>query len=75
MPGYFCRVFLRRLELRRDLEALRRKRSFDIPLYEAALRAHDARAYGIGRAITAVLVALGTLIFFSPVIARFLRDD
>lgn len=75
MPGYFCRVFVRRFELRRDLESLRRRRSPDVPLYESALCAHDARAYGIGGAITAMLVTLGTLLFFSPVIARFLRAD
>lgn len=74
MPGYFCRVFLRQIELRRDLESLRRRRSPDVALYEAALRAHDGRAYGIGLAITATAVVLGTLVFFSPVIARFLSN-
>ena len=72
MPGYACRVLLRQVELRRDLESLRRRRSPDVPLYEAALRAHDARAYKIGLAITCTAVALGLLVLFSPVIARFL---
>ncbi len=75
MPGYACRVFVRQLELRRDLESLRRRRSPDIALYEAALRAHDARAFAIGMTITCAAVFLGTLVFFSPVLARFLRAD
>lgn len=75
MPGYACRVFLRQLEIRRDLESLRRRRSPDVALYEAALRAHDARAFAIGMTITCAAVFLGTLVFFSPVIARFLRAD
>lgn len=72
MPGYACKVVLRQVELRRDLESLRRRRSPDVPLYEAALAAYDGRAYKIGLAITCTAVVLGTLVLFSPVIARFL---
>ncbi len=73
MPAYACKVLWRQFELRRDLESLRRRRSPDVPLYEAALRAHDPRAFGIGLAITCTALTLGTILFFMPVILRFLR--
>src|SRR5947199_404141 len=40
-PVYAIKVILRQFELRQDLESLRRRRSPDVPLYEAALRAYE----------------------------------
>lgn len=73
-PAYAVRVVLRQLELRTDLESLRRRRSPDVSLYEAALQAYEPRAFRLGMAITCVLLALLTIVFFMPVILRFARD-
>lgn len=70
-PRYAVRVLLRQVELRQDLESLRRKRSPDVGLYERALKSHDARMYTIGLAITGAAVFLATVLFFMPVIKRF----
>ncbi len=74
-PAYAVRVLLRRYELRSELELLRRRRSPDVSLYEAALEAHDAKAYRNGLAIAAALLALATVLLFLPVILRFARAD
>src|SRR5690606_30515441 len=63
-PIYACKVLYRQLELRQDLESLRRRRSPDVPLYEAALRAHDPKAYSLGLAITCAGLALASFVFF-----------
>jgi hypothetical protein len=68
------RVLLRQLDLRTDLESLRRRRSPDVPLYEAALRAYEPKTFRLGMAITCAALAVATFIFFLPVILRFTRD-
>lgn len=72
-PGYAMRVLLRQLELRQDLESLRRKRSKDVPLYEAALHAHDKKAFNLGMALSCAALLIACIIFFLPVILRFVR--
>lgn len=74
-PMYAVRVVLRQLELRTDLESLRRRRSPDVPLYEAALRAYEPKTFRLGMAINVALLVIGTFIFFLPVIIRFMRAD
>jgi hypothetical protein len=72
-PFYFGKVAWRMFELRQDLESLRRKRSPDVPLYEAALKAHDKKAFALGLVMTLAAVTFATFILFLPVIFRFLR--
>jgi hypothetical protein len=67
-------VVLRQLELRTDLESLRRRRSPDVPLYEAALKAYEPKTFRLGMAINCAALALATFIFFLRVIIRFVRD-
>jgi hypothetical protein len=74
-PMYAVRVILRQLELRTDLESLRRRRSPDVALYEAALRAYDKKTFRLGIAINCAALAIATFIFFLPVIIRFVRAD
>jgi hypothetical protein len=74
-PIYTVRVILRQLELRTDLESLRRRRSPDVPLYEAALRAYDTKTFRLGMAINCAVLAIATFIFFLPVMIRFIRAD
>jgi hypothetical protein len=74
-PMYTVRVILRQLELRTDLESLRRRRSPDVPLYEAALRAYDTRTFRLGMAINCAVLAIATFVFFLPVMIRFIRAD
>lgn len=74
-PMYAVRVILRQLELRTDLESLRRRRSPDVPLYEAALRAYDTKTFRLGVAINCAVLALATFVFFLPVMIRFIRAD
>lgn len=74
-PVYFIRVLLRQFELRQDLTALRRRRSPDVKLYEAALGTFHKKTFAIGAAITTfgILVALG--LFLIPVWKRFFFND
>jgi len=74
-PVYFLRVLLRQIELRQDLTALRRRRSPDVPLYEAALRAYDKRTYVLGLALTCAGASIALFVFFLPVFRRFLWND
>ena len=73
-PMYALRVVMRQFELRTDLESLRRRRSPDVPLYEAALRAYDVKTFRLGMAINFAALTVATFIFFLPVILRFMRD-
>lgn len=73
-PMYAIRVVIRQLELRTDLESLRRRRSPDVPLYEAALKAYEPKTFRLGMAINGAALALATVIFFLPVIFRFMGD-
>lgn len=73
-PMYAIRVVLRQLELRSDLESLRRRRSPDVPLYEAALGAYEPKTFRLGMALNCAALAIATFIFFLPVIIRFMRD-
>lgn len=73
-PMYTIRVILRQLELRSDLESLRRRRSPDVPLYEAALKAYEPKTFRLGMAINCAALAVATFVFFLPVILRFVRD-
>ena len=66
---------MRQFELRSELESLRRRRSPDVPLYEGALKAYDAKTFRLGMAILCAATAIGTFIFFLPVIIRFMRAD
>jgi hypothetical protein len=72
-PLYACRVLHRQIELRQDLTSLRRRRSPDVPLYEAALRAHDARAFAVGLVLASAVIVIAGFVFFLPVILRFVR--
>ncbi|HSO37587.1 MAG TPA: hypothetical protein VLT33_33910 [Labilithrix sp.] len=74
-PKYAIQVLLRQLELRSDLESLRRRRSPDVPLYEAALRVYDVKTFRLGMAINAAVLVVAMVIFFMPVILRFMRAD
>lgn len=73
-PMYAVRVVMRQLELRTDLESLRRRRSPDVALYEAALSAYDVKTFRLGMALNCAAFAVATFIFFLPVILRFMRD-
>ena len=73
-PMYALRVVMRQFELRTDLESLRRRRSPDVPLYEAALRAYDVKTFRLGMAINFAALTVAMFIFFLPVILRFMRD-
>jgi hypothetical protein len=72
-PVYACRVLWRQFELRQNLESLRRKRSPDVPLYEAALGAYEKKSFHVGLALTIAAISVATFIFFLPVIIRFIR--
>jgi len=74
-PGYAIKVTMRQLELRQDLTSLRRRRSADVPLYEAALTAYEPRPYRLGLGLTAALSTVLLVLFFSPVIKRFFFND
>ena len=74
-PGYAWKVLYRQLEIRQDLDSLKKRRSPDAPLYEAALRAHDKKTFLTGMAISAAAFVVAMLIFFIPVFLRFLRAD
>ncbi len=73
-PMYALRVVMRQFELRTDLESLRRRRSPDVPLYEAALRAYDVKTFRLGMVINFAMLTVAMFIFFLPVILRFMRD-
>ncbi|MBX3202084.1 MAG: hypothetical protein KF850_31990 [Labilithrix sp.] len=74
-PVYAMKVLWRQLELRQDLASLRKRRSPDVALYERALTTHDTKTFTIGLAITCAGLTIATLIFFLPVILRFMRAD
>jgi hypothetical protein len=74
-PKYAWLVVLRQVELRRDLAALRHRRSPDVPLYEAALVAYNRRAFRRGALLGGALVLAAAVLFFMPVILRFARAD
>jgi hypothetical protein len=59
-PAYAARVILRRRALRADLDRARRRRSPDVGLYEASLRAADDAAVrsGVAFAVVMLVVAL-----------------
>jgi hypothetical protein len=70
-PIYACRVVWRQLELRQDLDSLRRRRSPDVPLYERALKTYDKKSFTIGMVIVCTTFLILTVLFFMPVILRF----
>jgi hypothetical protein len=70
-PQYAIRVLLRQFQLRQDLTSLRRRRSPDVPLYEAALHAHDHRAFALGLGMSLAGLTVACLFVALPVIARF----
>ncbi len=72
-PIYAFRVLMRLRELKGELEAARSSRSNRTPLYEAALHAHDQKAVTTGLALSAGVFLLLTVLFFMPVIVRFVR--
>ena len=74
-PKYAIRILLRQFELRSELESLRRRRSPDVPLYEAALSTYDKKTFRLGMAINCAVLTIATFIFFLPVIIRFMRAD
>lgn len=73
-PIYAWKVLFRQLELRQDLASLRKRRSPDVPLYEAALRAHDQKTFVLGLALTCAGLAVAGFVFFLPVFLRQLGD-
>ena len=74
-PKYAIRILLRQFELRSELESLRRRRSPDVPLYEAALRTYDTKTFRLGMALLCAALTVTTFIVFLPVIIRFMRAD
>jgi hypothetical protein len=74
-PAYAMRVLYRQFELRQDIDALKKKRSPDVPLYERALRTHDGTKFLTGMAISVALFMVATTLFFLPVIKRFAFDN
>lgn len=74
-PAYAIRVLYRQFELRQDIDALKKKRSPDVPLYERALNTHDGTKFAIGMAINIALFMVATTLFFLPVIKRFAFDN
>ena len=74
-PGYAMRVLYRQFELRQDIDALKKKRSPDVPLYERALKVHDGTKFLTGMAISFALFMVATTLFFLPVIKRFAFSD
>jgi hypothetical protein len=73
-PVYAVKVLWRQFELRQDLTALRRRRSPDVPLYERALTLHDAKTFTVGLVLTCTALFLASVLFFMPVILRFIRS-
>ncbi|AKV02255.1 hypothetical protein AKJ09_08918 [Labilithrix luteola] len=73
-PVYAAKVLLRQFELRQDLVALRRRRSPDVRLYEAALGVYEPKTFRLGMTIGCAAFVVGTFLFFLPVILRFVRD-
>lgn len=74
-PLYALKVLYRQFELRQDIDALKKKRSPDVPLYERALKTHDGMKFMIGMAINFAVFMVLTTLFFLPVIRRFAFDN
>lgn len=74
-PMYAAQVLLRRLELRRDLVSLRRRRSPDVRLYEAALDAYEPATFRLGVAMLIALTLITILVFSLPLIVRGMAAD
>jgi hypothetical protein len=64
-PTYALRVILRRRSLRDDLERARRRKSPDVGLYEASLRAADDGAVRSGVILMSVVTALVMMLVFA----------
>jgi hypothetical protein len=64
-PSYAVRVILRRRALRRDLERARRRKSADVGLYEASLRAADDGAIRNGLVLMTVIPILVIMLAFA----------
>ncbi len=73
-PLYAAQVVWRQLDLRQQLDALRRRRSPDVPLFERALQTYEPRAFSVGLTVNGVVLAILVILFFMPVILRFTRD-
>lgn len=73
-PIYAWKVLYRQLELRQDLASLRKRRSPDVPLYEAALKAHDQKTFLLGLALTCAGLVVAGFVFSLPVIIRQIGD-
>ena len=73
MPMYAAKVTLRKFELRRELEEMRRTRPERVKIYEAALRADDVRSVVIGAVIAGAAVAVLMFLAAIPVIVRFAK--
>jgi hypothetical protein len=73
-PLYAWKVLYRQVELRQDLASLRKRRSPDVPLYEAALKAHDQKTFLLGLALTCAGIVVACFVFFLPVIIRQIGD-
>lgn len=69
-PLYAARVLWRQFELRQDLASLRKRRSPDVPLFERALTAYDAKRFKFGLLLLCTAFTIASLAFFSPVIVR-----
>lgn len=61
-PFYAARVIMRRRSLRADLASARRRRSADVGLYEASLRAADDDAVRNGLTFTAALFTFAMVV-------------
>lgn len=73
-PLYAWKVVYRQLELRQDLASLRKRRSPDVPLYEAALKAHDRKTFALGVALTCAGLVVAGFVFCLPMIIRQIGD-
>jgi len=72
-PMYAFRVLMRQRELKAEAADALAARSPQAPLYQAALHAHDQKAVTTGIALVVGVFFTLTLVFFSPVIVRFVR--
>lgn len=72
-PMYAYRVLMRQRELKAEAANALASRAPEAPLYQAALHAHDQKAVTMGIALVVGAFVTLTLVFFSPVIVRFVR--
>lgn len=73
VAAYAFRVHRRLKELRQEREIARQRKPHEVPLYDAALKAYDERAYAGGLAILGSMGVFALLLFLLPLVLRVLR--